>query len=198
MAGKIVKLSDEELTTCKLRDITNAVKEKLTKEELEQLKATTDEKARRELVISFYKKYIDEVIADVDSNTPAANEGTTPAGEKEGSDAGTTPAPATDAAPVVAATSETTAKDVNINVYFTVSVKGVTGYSGTVTCSCEHLLKVAFLNPKTAIIEFRTKDRAKQFIDIVKKVDHVKGLSSIPENTRVLVINRVKEINELK
>ena len=99
--------------------------------------------------------------------------------------------------PKSSANSETEAKDVNVNVYFTVSVKGVTGYSGTITCSCEHLLKIAFLNPKSAIIEFRTKERAKQFIDIVKKVTHVKGLPTLPETTRAIIVNRIKDINEL-
>lgn len=193
MAAKIVKLSDEELATCKLRDITNIVKEKFTKEEVEQLKATTDEKARRELIVSLYKKYIDEVIAD--SETPAENTASnTPAADQASNTETEDETPAT----TVAATSATTAKDANVNVFFTVSVKGVTGYSGTVTCSCEKLLKIAFFNPKTAIIEFRTTDRAKQFIDIIKKVDHVKGMSSIPENTRAIVINRIKEINEIK
>ena len=33
MAAQIVKLSDEELATCKLRDITNIVKGKFTEED---------------------------------------------------------------------------------------------------------------------------------------------------------------------
>lgn len=190
MAAQIVKLSDEELATCKLRDITNVVKGKFTEEDIKALKdAGNDEKARRELVVSLYKKYIDQII-DESKETPAseATNGNDDE-DKNSSDTSSTPS----------ANSETeAAKDVNINVFFTVSVKGVTGYSGTITCSCEHLLKIAFLNPKSAIIEFRTKERAKQFIDIVKKVKHVKGLSTLPETTRVNIINRIKEINELK
>ena len=196
MSAKLIKLSDEELATCKLRDITNIVKGKFTDEEIAKLKETTEEKERREFVISLYKKYIDEVIEEANKETSSTDEtpDATPttdadkAQEKDSNDEETE----------VTATSETKAKDVNINVYFTVSVKGITGYSGTITCSCEHLLKIAFLNPKTAIIEFRTPDRAKQFIDVVKKVEHVKGLSSIPENTRALVINRIKEMNGIK
>lgn len=191
MAAQIVKLSDEELATCKLRDITNVVKGKFTEEDIKALKdAGNDEKARRELVVSLYKKYIDQVIEE-SKETPAAEaaNGNEDNGDENPSETSSTPS----------ANSETeAAKDVNINVYFTVSVKGVTGYSGTITCSCEHLLKIAFLNPKSAIIEFRTKERAKQFIDIVKKVKHVKGLSTLPETTRVNIINRIKEINELK
>jgi ribosomal protein L12E/L44/L45/RPP1/RPP2 len=188
MAAQIVKLSDEELATCKLRDITNVVKGKFTEEDIKALKeAGNDEKARRDLVVSFYKKYIDQVIEE-SKETPAADA----ANDKDDKDEKPSDTPSTSSA-----NSETEAKDVNINVYFTVSVKGVTGYSGTITCSCEHLLKVAFLNPKSAIIEFRTKERAKQFIDIVKKVTHVKGLSSLPETTRAIIINRIKENNEL-
>lgn len=193
MAAQIVKLSDEELATCKLRDISNVVKGKFTEEDIKALKDVgSDEKARRDLVVSFYKKYIDQVIEE-SKETPAADaaNGNDENGDKDEKPSETPSAPS--------ANSETeAAKDVNINVYFTVSVKGVTGYSGTITCSCEHLLKIAFLNPKSAIIEFRTKERAKQFIDIVKKVKHVKGLSTLPETTRVNIINRIKEINELK
>lgn len=195
MAAQIVKLSDEELATCKHKDITNVVKGKFTEEDIKALKeAGNDEKARRELVVSLYKKYIDQVIEESKETpaTEAANENADN-GDKGNNDENPSDTPSTPSA-----NSETEAKDVNINVYFTVSVKGVTGYSGTITCSCEHLLKIAFLNPKSAIIEFRTKERAKQFIDIVKKVTHVKGLSTLPETTRVNIINRIKEINELK
>lgn len=193
MAAQIVKLSDEELATCKLRDITNVVKGKFTEEDIKALKdAGNDEKVRRDLVISLYKKYIDQVIEE-SKETPAAD------AANENVDNGNKDENSSETPSTPSANSETeAAKDVNINVYFTVSVKGVTGYSGTITCSCEHLLKIAFLNPKSAIIEFRTKERAKQFIDIVKKVTHVKGLSTLPETTRVNIINRIKEINELK
>lgn len=197
MAAQIVKLSDEELATCKLRDITNVVKGKFTEEDIKALKdAGNDEKVRRDLVVSLYKKYIDQVVEE-SKETPAAEaaNGNTDNGDKDNKDEKPSETPST----TPSANSETEAdKDVNINVYFTVSVKGVTGYSGTITCSCEHLLKIAFLNPKSAIIEFRTKERAKQFIDIVKKVKHVKGLSTLPETTRVNIVNRIKEINELK
>ena len=197
MAAQIVKLSDEELASCKIRDITNVVKGKFTEEDIKALKdAGNDEKARRDLVVSLYKKYIDQVIEE-SKGTPAAEaaNGNADNGDKDNKDEKPSETPST----TPSANSETEAdKDVNINVYFTVSVKGVTGYSGTITCSCEHLLKIAFLNPKSAIIEFRTKERAKQFIDIVKKVKHVKGLSTLPETTRVNIVNRIKEINELK
>ena len=190
MAAQIVKLSDEELATRKLRDITNIVKGKFTEEDIKALKAVgNDEKARRDLAISLYKKYIEQVIEE-SKVTPAAEaaNGKNNEGEKP-SETSSKPS----------ANSETeAAKDVNINVYFTVSVKGVTGYSGTITCSCEHLLKIAFLNPKSAIIEFRTKERAKQFIDIVKKVTHVKGLPTLPETTRAIIVNHIKDINGLK
>ena len=190
MAAQIVKLSDEELVTCKLRDITNVVKGKYTEEDIKALKdAGNDEKARRDLVVSLYKKYIDQVIEESKA-TPAVDA----ANDKKDKDKDLSE---TSSKPSANSKTEA-AKDVNINVYFTVSVKGVTGYSGTITCSCEHLLKIAFLNPKSAIIEFRTKERAKQFIDIVKNVTHVKGLSTLPETTRAIIINRIKEINELK
>ena len=192
MAAQIVKLSDEELATCKLRDITNIVKGKFTEEDIKALKAAgSDEKARRDLAVSLYKKYIDQVIEE-SKVTPAAEAAN--GKDDKNKDEKTSEMPSTPSA-----NSKTeAAKDVNINVYFTVSVKGVTGYSGTITCSCEHLLKIALLNPKSAIIEFRTKERAKQFIDIVKKVTHVKGLPTLPETTRAIIINRIKDINELK
>ena len=63
MAAQIVKLSDEELASCKIRDITNVVKGKYTEEDIKALKeAGNDEKTRRDLVVSLYKKYIDQVI----------------------------------------------------------------------------------------------------------------------------------------
>ena len=63
MATQIVKLSDEELASCKIRDITNVVKGKYTEEDIKALKeAGNDEKTRRDLVVSLYKKYIDQVI----------------------------------------------------------------------------------------------------------------------------------------
>lgn len=190
MAAQIVKLSDEELATCKLRDITNIVKGKFTEEDIKALKAVgNDEKARRDLAVSLYKKYIDQVIEE-SKVTPAAE-------AANGKDVKNNKDEKPSETPPSANSKTEAAKDVNINVYFTVSVKGVTGYSGTITCSCEHLLKIAFLNPKSAIIEFRTKERAKQFIDIVKKVTHVKGLPTLPETTRAIIVNRIKDINEL-
>lgn len=195
MEAKIVKLSDEELATCKLRDITNVVKGKFSEDEINQLKTVSEEVARRELIISLYKKYIDEVVEEANGTPPDANENSK-SGDTDINESQQNSNPEDNSN--VTATSETKVKDANINVFFTVSVRGVTGYSGTVTCSCEHLLKIAFLNPKTAIIEFRTAERAKQFIDIIKKVEHVKGLSKIPENTRSIVINRIKEINDIK
>ena len=189
MAAQIVKLSDEELATCKLRDITNIVKGKFTEEDIKALKAVgNDEKARRDLAISLYKKYIDQVIEE-SKVTPAAEAANGKDDKSNKNEKPSTPS----------ANSKTeAAKDVNVNVYFTVSVKGVTGYSVTITCSFEHLLKIAFLIPKSAIIEFRTKERAKQFIDIVKKVTHVKGLPTLPETTRAIIVNHIKDINGLK
>ena len=181
------------MATCKLRDITNIVKGKFTEEDIKALKAVgNDEKARRDLAISLYKKYIDQVIEE-SKVTPAAEAAN---GKDDKSNKDEKPS---EMSSTPSANSKTeAAKDVNINVYFTVSVKGITGYSGTITCSCEHLLKIAFLNPKSAIIEFRTKERAKQFIDIVKKVTHVKGLPTLPETARAIIVNRIKDINELK
>ena len=137
MAAQIVKLSDEELATCKLRDITNIVKGKFTEEDIKALKAVgNDEKARRDLAVSLYKKYIDQVIEE-SKVTPAA-EAANGKDVKNNKDEKPSEMPSTPSA-----NSKTeAAKDVNINVYFTVSVKGVTGYSGTITCSCEHLLKI--------------------------------------------------------
>ena len=198
MSTKIVKLSAEELATCKLKDITNAVKSKFTEEEMGELKGITDEKLRREFLVNLYNKYIDEVIVEAknESGDPATDSTSNPDASvtlEQGATGASGSTNPSDNKPV-----ETKKEAVNTDVFFTASIKGVTGYSGTVSCSCDHLLKLAFLNPKTIIIEFRTRERANQFINIVKNVKTVKGLPTISEATRVAVINRVKEINGIK
>lgn len=193
MATKIVKLTDEQLATVKLRDITNAVKAKFTAEETEQLKNTTDEAARRELVVSLYKKYIDEVVNEAD--TAAAEEEAKKAAEAEA--AKKAEEEAKKAASEVKVTTPTAApKDVNINVSYTVDIRGVTGYNGTLTMSCEKLLLLAFRNPN-ASIKFRSTARTNEFINIVKNVTHVKGIVSITEAARAKVVDRLKVVNGL-
>ena len=208
MSTKIVKYSAEELQTCKLKDITNVVKAKFTEEESNELKTITEEKARREYLVKLYNKYIDEVIEEsAKDGTEAANPDTTAPAAPDATSVNPDSTPATpDASDQTGVGDDSTSKadenkekvPVNTNVFFTVSVKGVTGYSGTISCSCEHLLKIAFLNSKSVVIEFRTQERAKQFINIVKNVKSVKGLPTISEATRVAVINRVKEVNGIK
>lgn len=193
MATKIVKLSDEELKNVKIRDITSVVKAKFTAEETETLKNTTEESARRELVESLYKKYIDEVIAEADQ-TKADEEATKAAEEAKAKEEAEKNA--AKAAKPKAADPTKAPKNVNVNVSFTVDVRGVSGYNGTLTMSCEHLLSLAFRNPN-ATIRFRTKERTREFINIVKNVSHVKGIVTISEGTRAKVCERLEVVNEL-
>lgn len=194
MARKIVKLSEEELAKTKLKEISGVVKAKYTQEEIDTLKQIIAEDERRKFIVSLYNKYIDEVIAESEK---ADEKDETPTDNK---DASTSAAPAASEAPATvetAATDNTKAeKGVNINVYFTVSVRGITGYNGTITASCEKLLLLAFRNPKTAIIQFRTTARANEFINIVKNVKHIKGIASISEKTRADVIEQIKKVNK--
>lgn len=192
MAAKIVKLSDEELKNVKIRDITSVVKAKFTAEETETLKNTTDESARRELVESLYKKYIDEVIAEADqakADAEAAKAAEEAKAKEEAEKAANAEKPK-----VAAPTSAP--KNVNVNVSFTVDVRGVSGYNGTLTMSCEKLLTLAFRNPN-ATIRFRTKERTREFINIVKNVSHIKGIVTISEGTRAKVCERLAVVNEL-
>jgi hypothetical protein len=197
MAGKIVKLSEEELVKTKLKEISSVVKAKFTQEEIDTLKQLTAEDERRKFIVSLYNKYIDEVIADSEK---AAGKDETPTDSNDVSASAAPDAPAADAqnnTVETAVTDETKAdKKVNINIYFTVSVRGITGYNGTITTSCEKLLLLAFRNPKTAIIQFHTVDRANQFINIVKNVKHIKGIASISEKTRADVIEQIKKVNK--
>lgn len=193
MATKIVKLTDDQLATVKIRDITSVVKGKFTAEETETLKNTTDEAARRELVVSLYKKYIDEVIAEADQTK--ADEDAAKAAEEAAK------AKAAEEAAKAAENSipkETTAdkKTVNVNCSFTVDIRGVAGYNGTMTMTCDRLLVLAFRNPN-ATIKFRTSSRAREFINIVKNVKTVKGLVSISEAVRAKVCERLAVVNGL-
>lgn len=193
MAAKIVKLSDEELKNVKIRDITSVVKTKFTAEETETLKNTTEESARRELVESLYKKYIDEVIAEADQEKADAEAAAKAAEEAKAKEEAEK---AAKAAKPKAAAPTSAPKNVNVNMSFTVDVRGVSGYNGTLTMSCEHLLSLAFRNPN-ATIRFRTKERTREFINIVKNVSHVKGIVTISEGTRAKVCERLTVVNEL-
>ena len=197
MAGKIVKLSEEELAKTKLKEISGVVKAKFTQEEIDTLKQLTAEDERRKFIVSLYNKYIDEVIADSEK---AAEKDETPTDSNDASAPAAPDAPAAPATPntvETAATDKTSAdKNVNIDVYFTVSVRGVTGYNGTITTSCEKLLLIAFRNPKTAIIQFRSSGRANEFVNIVKSVKHIKGIASISEKTRAEVVDQIKKVNK--
>lgn len=194
MAGKIVKLSEEELAKTKLKEISGVVKAKFTQEEIDTLKQLTAEDERRKFIVSLYNKYIDEVIADSEK---ADEKDETPTDSNNASAPDAPAANAQNTTVETAVTDETKAdKKVNINIYFTVSVRGITGYNGTITISCEKLLLLAFRNPKTAIIQFHTVDRANEFINIVKNVKHIKGIASISEKTRAEVVEQIKKVNK--
>ena len=190
----IVKMTTEELAKCKLKDITSVVKAKFTEEELQQLKEVTEEIARRELVILLYEKYIDEVIAEQNGTDTVTLDDT------QSGTTGTVTADNGSTAETNGATvaSNKTVVDANINVYYTVTVRGITGYNGTITTSSEKLLTLAFKNSKSFVFIFHTTARAKQFIETVKAAKRVKGLSTISETTRALVIKRLKDQNGVK
>ena len=193
MANKIVKLTDEQLASIKLRDITNVVKSKFTAEETEQLKTTTDEATRRELITSLYKKYIDEVIAESDAAIA----------EEEAKKAEEAAAEAKKAEEAKKAAEKPTAnaptkgpKDLNLSISYTVDIRGVPGFNGTLTVSTEQLLLLVFRNPN-ASVKFKTPERARGFVNAIKNVSHVKGILVISEETRVRAANKIKVVNGL-
>lgn len=195
----ITKFTDEELKTVKLRDITSVIGDKLTAEEKDKLKVITSSEERRDFIVKMYNKYIDAVIAESDEAAKkAAFEAAKAKEEKEAEEAKLKAAKeASKEAELPNVSAKTDAGDVNTSISFTAVIRGATGYNGTVTITCDHLLVVAFRNPHASIV-FRNSQRAMQFINIVKNVKHVKGVSTISDDVRNTVINRVKQVNGIK
>jgi len=194
--ANIVKLTEEELKTTKLKNIITVVKNELTADEIEQMKAVgTDEEKRRVFVTEMYNKYIDTVIAKAKEETIVSTEtGTDASSETKTNDE---PTVVTQTSAEIAAEPVIETKgDVNTDVSFSVDIRGVSGHNGSFVYTCERLLVLAFRNPAAAI-KFRTKARAQEFICIVKNVSNVKGIFNLSEADRARVVEKIKLVNEL-
>lgn len=190
------KFNEDELKTQKLKVILGQISDCLTEEETAKLKTLTKEDERRSFIIDLYNKYIDAEIAKTDQNAAdeaakkAAEEAKKAEEEKKAAEA------AEKARQRAAANTTTAQKDVNINISFTVDIRGVYGYNGTFTITCEKLLVLIFRNKSTKVT-FRSPERAKQFINIVKNVKVIKGVN-FTETDRTRVIKQICDVNGVK
>lgn len=193
----ITKLTAEELKNVKLKEITSVIGNKMSAAEKDKLKGISTADERREFLIEMYNKYIDLAIAD--ENESVKNEAVEAAKAEETAKkeeaVATSIKEAESSLPNVSA--KTDAGDINTSMSFTVVIRGVSGHNGTFTITCDRLLLVAFRNPM-AIITFRNPQRASQFVNIVQNVKHVKGIANITSDARKHVIDRIKQINNLK
>lgn len=193
----ITKLTAEELKNVKLKEITSIIGTKMSSNEKDKLKTITTADERRAFLVEMYNKYIDLAIADENESAKADAVNAAKAEEEAKKEEAITTSiqAAEDNLPNVSA--KTDAGDVNTSMSFTTIIRGVSGYNGTFTITCDRLLLIAFRNP-LASITFRNSQRASQFVNIVQNVKHVKGISNITPDARKHVIDRIKQVNNLK
>ncbi|MGL4949687.1 MAG: hypothetical protein ACRC5M_04835 [Anaeroplasmataceae bacterium] len=87
--------------------------------------------------------------------------------------------------------------DLNSNISFTVDIRGIAGYNGSFTITCEKLLLLGFRNPH-ASFRFKTPQRAMQFINIILNIKVIPGINAIPEATRTAFAAKVSRDNQIK
>lgn len=192
----MTKFTSDELKNVKLKEITSAIGSKMTTSEKDRLKEFTSSDERRAYLIEMYNKYIDLVISE--SNESAKVEAVETAKTEEKTVVEETKAKSVEEVEIKTKKvySNTDAGDINTAVSFSVTIRGITGYNGTVTVTCENLLLLVLRNPR-ANIQFRTSARANQFINILKNVKHVKGIFEIDPSLREQVIAKIKSDNNI-
>jgi len=209
MSEMITKITDEKvLKSMPIKNILNVVKPEMTEEEIVQLQEFRKNDERQAFVVDMYNKYIDAVIQkttnEQSSSTPDGSssmdsDGTvitsdTPSDDEKGINDTDQP-PKLDTEPK--ADDVKFDKDFIESAFFTVSIRAVPGHNGRCTINASQLLLICFRNPR-ANVEFATKKRAKQFIDVVKSIKSVKGVYGITAEMREDVVKQIKLNNGIK
>ena len=212
MSEMITKITDEKvLESMPIKNILNVVKPEMTEEEIVQLQEFRKNDERHAFVVDMYNKYIDAVI----QKTTNEQSSSTPDGSSSMESDGTVITSETPETPSVDEKSindtdqppkldtEPKADEVKLDkdfiesAFFTVSIRGVPGHNGRCTINASRLLLICFRNPR-ATIEFATKKRANQFIDVVKSIKSVKGVYGITAEMREDVVKQIKLNNGIK
>lgn len=208
MSEMITKITDEKvLKSMPIKNILSVVKPEMTEEEIVQLQEFRKNDERQAFVVDMYNKYIDAVIQkttnEQSSSTPDGSssmdsDGTvitsgTPSADEKGNDADQPPKHDTEPK----ADEVKFDKDFIESAFFTVSIRAVPGHNGRCTINASQLLLICFRNPR-ANVEFATKKRANQFIDVVKSIKSVKGVYGITAEMREDVIKQIKLNNGIK
>ena len=208
MSEMITKITDEKvLKSMPIKNILNVIKPEMTEEEIVQLQEFRKNDERQAFVVDMYNKYIDAVIQkttnEQSSSTPDGSssmdsDGTvitsgTPSADEKGNDADQPSKLDTEPK----ADEVKFDKDFIESAFFTVSIRAVPGHNGRCTINASQLLLICFRNPR-ANVEFATKKRANQFIDVVKSIKSVKGVYGITAEMREDVIKQIKLNNGIK
>lgn len=207
--NNITKIEDRKiLESMDYKDIRKIILKKLTKEDNENLSKITDAESRKMYMIELYYRYIDQIIAE--SNAPADADSVTKTDET-GETTTVVENPTVIeteeekkaaeekekiAATISAAQKTELSTNVDPNTCISVVLRGTPDVNGKCSISIQKLILVLVRN-KGATVVFSKKERAKQFIEMLKTAKSVKGVYALTEPIKERIINMVKSMNKL-
>jgi hypothetical protein len=196
MDKKDIITDPNELATIDINVLVKAVKEFLTTEELEAYsKAPKD--GRRGLVIQYYTKYVINATTTtkkdekVETKKEEVKEETS---TSINNDNGTfQSANKVDSKTVQ---DESIAPGISVEDYIVVNIRNVPGFNGRVTLQASRISEMMF-RYTSGTFEFKSPERAAAFINLIKGLKQVKGVFSLNDEKKEVVINNIIRTNKI-
>ena len=200
----MVKIEDKTvLESMSYKEIRAMIQKKLTKEDNANLSAIRNENDRKKFLIDLYYKYIDQIIAEkAASDAGVSQDGTTTTsetGEMTTVEEVKPVEPPKESNPELKVETETKMNKLKIDpeTCVSVTIRNVPSVvNGKVSISISRLLLLLVRN-KFAKVYFGKKERAKQFIEIVKDAKSVKGVYGMTAEIRERIIKSIAETNKI-
>lgn len=200
----MVKIEDRTvLESMSYKEIRAMIQKKLTKEDNTNLSAIRNEDDRKKFLIELYYKYIDQIIAEkAASDAGVSQDGTTTTsetGEMTTVEEVKPVEPPKESKPELEVGTETKMDKLKIDpeTCVSVTIRNVPSVvNGKVSISISRLLLLLVRN-KFAKVYFGKKERAKQFIEIVKDAKSVKGVYGMTAEIRERIIKSIAETNKI-
>lgn len=210
MEKEIKKIEDEKVfETIKLSVLRKYVQHKFTQDEIDMLSVYGNNDTKlRAYIVSLYKKYIDEVIAEQqeafkkaaeEEAKKAAEEANKPKQEEKTSQEEEVPWDKLPENLAKKANEETKIVDekkeeISVDWSVTLVIRGIQNCNGTVSITCEKLLVLAMRN-LTAQFIFKSRARCHQFLNVLKNVKTIKGIPYFTEATRNAAVKNIERVN---
>jgi len=202
------------LNTIKLKELINAIKDKLTPSEIAGLNSeeNKDIGKKRQYVILLYNKYIDEVVgaekaetvpySGVKEELPPPQEDKTTLEERleeakqaeaEKASEGVIPNEVLNSS----ALKSDALKSANLTNCYAVDIRRVPGFNGIVTMIADKLIALILKNPNGQF-KFKSTMRAQVMIDTINSVKTIKGIYNITDEKKAQAIKTIKRSNNMK